>query len=201
MSSATPGRERTSRRHGLPEQTFSPAGVVSFHTRAARRRTLAVPGARHCAILSPTGRLLHGPGMGGGTRCASGVERERSRMLTSLPHVYYVFLQVGVVVILLAALAVMVTARTGSGVALAVLLALVAAAYVAGIISNARVVADPDTYFASRSHPFGGVWTAITEAADLGLFCVAGGAALASTALARHWRWFAGIFAALVPMA
>ena len=95
-------------------------------------------------------------------------------MLTSLPHVYYVFLQVGVVVILLAALAVMVTARTGSGVALAVLLALVAAAYVAGIISNARVVADPDTYFASRSHPFGGVWTAITEAADLGLFCVAG---------------------------
>lgn len=105
---------------------------------------------------------------------------------------------VALVAILLAGIAITVTVRTGAGFALAMLLVLVAAADIAGIIWNARLVADPAAYLAS--HPFGGLGPAITIAVDLGLFGIAGGAALVVAAIGRHWRWLFGIVAALLPM-
>lgn len=105
---------------------------------------------------------------------------------------------VALVAILLAGIAVTVTVRTGAGFALAMLLVLVAAADIAGIIWNAQLVADPAAYLAS--HPFGGLGPAITIAVDLGLFGIAGVAALIAAAIARHWRWLFGIVAALLPM-
>lgn len=110
----------------------------------------------------------------------------------------YTLCLVAVVLILLAALAVTVTVKTGVGSLLALLLALVAAAYVAGILWNTQVLADPAAYLAS--HPFGGLGPALTIAMDLGLFAIAGVAALVAAALAHRWRWLAGIFAALLPM-
>jgi hypothetical protein len=106
---------------------------------------------------------------------------------------------VAIVVILLTTLAVTVTVKTGLGSLLALLLVLVAAAYVAGILWNTRLLADPTAYLAS--HPFGGLGPALTIAMDLGLFGITGVAALVAAALGRRWRWFAGIFAALLPMA
>lgn len=101
----------------------------------------------------------------------------------------------GFVAVFVACLGVTLTARAGSGAALAALLALVAAAYVAGILWNTQLLADPTAYLAS--HPWGGLGPAFTIAMDLGLFAIAGGAALVAAARARHWRWFSGLVVGL----
>ncbi len=105
---------------------------------------------------------------------------------------------IALVAILLAGIAVTATVRTGVGCALAMLLVLVAVAYVAGIIWNAQLVANPAAYLAS--HPYGGLGPAIAIAVDLGLFGIVGVSALVTAAVARHWTWVAGIVAAVLPM-
>lgn len=110
----------------------------------------------------------------------------------------YALSLVALVAILLAGIAITVTVRTGAGFALAMLLVLVAAADVAGVIWNAQLVADPTAYLAR--HPFGGLGSALTIAVDLGLFGIASVAVLLATAIARQWRWLAGLVAAILPM-
>jgi hypothetical protein len=44
------------------------------------------------------------------------------------------------------------------------------------------------------------VGTALAVAVDLGLFVTAGLATLIAAAIARHWAWFAGVVASLLPM-
>lgn len=107
--------------------------------------------------------------------------------------------EVALVAILLAGVAVAMTVRTGAGSALAVLLALVAVVYVAGIIWTCELVADPTAFLAD--HPYGGLGPALTIVVDLGLFGIASVAALVTAAIARHWKWLAGIVAAMLPMA
>lgn len=105
------------------------------------------------------------------------------------------------VAILVASVAVAATIRMRKGYALAVLLVLIGAIYVAGIIWNDQVVPDP-TYDYGR-HPFagvGGLGTALTVLVDLGLFFIGGAAALIAAAIAHRWAWLAVIVAAMLPM-
>lgn len=105
---------------------------------------------------------------------------------------------VALVAILIAGIATTATVRTRTGSALAVLLVLIAATYVAGILWNADLLADPNTYLAR--HPWAGLGTAFTEFVDFLLFCITGVALLVVAAISHHWSWLAGLAASTLPM-
>src|SRR5260221_10120238 len=109
---------------------------------------------------------------------------------------YYGLGLFALVAVLLAAIAVTTTIRTRRGIALTVLLVIVAAVYIVGFIANDRST-DP-TYVAS--HPFAGLGLAITELVDMWLFFIGGIATLRTAAIARHWSWAASIVVAMLPM-
>jgi hypothetical protein len=109
---------------------------------------------------------------------------------------YYGLGLLALVAVLLAGIAVTATIRTRRGIALTVLLVIVAAVYIVGFIANDRST-DP-AYVAS--HPFAGLGLAITELVDMGLFFIGGIATLLTAAIARHWSWAASIVVAMLPM-
>ncbi len=109
---------------------------------------------------------------------------------------YYGLGLFALVAVLLAGIAVTATIRTRRGIALTVLLVIVAAVYIVGFIANDRST-DP-TYVAS--HPFAGLGLAITELVDMWLFFIGGIATLLTAAIARHWGWAASIVVAMLPM-
>jgi hypothetical protein len=116
-----------------------------------------------------------------------------------LARSFYGFAFAALVAILFAGVAVTVSKRTRTGSALAVMLVIVAAVYVAGIITTGPLVANP-TYIDMTRYPFAGLRTGLTVLVDLALFFIAGIATLITAAISRHWAWLAGIVLAMLPM-
>ena len=107
---------------------------------------------------------------------------------------FYVLGLCALILCLLAGLAIGVDVRLGRRYGLVTLALIAVALYLIGAVSNQH-----PAYFYS-DHPYAGVWIGLTLLTELALFFLNSLAALLVAGISRHWRWFAAIAAALLPM-